>query len=121
MAELERGKPDWSASRADGHCAEKRKVFSTDYPSGALDSGGVVKGMNAKGFASITTGQIEHLTELAKQYGAKGLAFIKVENGEWKSPIVKFFSEEEKQALTSQLAIEEGDRSLCLDHAPGNV
>lgn len=79
---------------------------------GALDGGGVVKGLNAKGFAAITTGQIEHLTELAKQYGAKGLAFIKVENGEWKSPIVKFFSEEEKRALTEQLAIEEGDLVL---------
>ncbi len=79
---------------------------------GALDSGGVVKGMNAKGFAGITTGQIENLTELAKQYGAKGLAFIKVENGEWKSPIVKFFSEAEKAALTERLKIEEGDLVL---------
>jgi aspartyl-tRNA synthetase len=79
---------------------------------GALDSGGVVKAINAKGFASITTGQIENLTELAKQSGAKGLAFIKVENGEWKSPIVKFFSETEKAALTERLGIEEGDLIL---------
>jgi aspartyl-tRNA synthetase len=42
-------------------------------------------------------------------HGAKGLAFIKIENGEWKSPIVKFFSETEKQALRSKLNIEEGD------------
>ena len=41
--------------------------------------------------------------------GAKGLAFIKVEGGEWKSPIVKFFSDEEKAALTERLGIEEGD------------
>jgi len=79
---------------------------------GALDSGGTVKGINAKGLAGITTGQIENLTDLAKQYGAKGLAFIKVENGEWKSPIVKFFSEAEKTALTERLAIEEGDLIL---------
>ncbi len=79
---------------------------------GALDSGGVVKAINAKGFACITTGQIENLTELAKQAGAKGLAFIKVESGEWKSPIVKFFSEAEKAALTETLAIEEGDLIL---------
>src|SRR5260370_1145676 len=64
------------------------KVFRT-----ALDQNGVVKAINAKGFASITTGQIEDLTNLAKQAGAKGLAFIKVENGEWKSPILKFFSD----------------------------
>ena len=79
---------------------------------GALDGGGVVKAINAKGFARITTGQIETLTELAKQAGAKGLAFIKVENGEWKSPIVKFFSEAEKTALAERLAIEEGDLIL---------
>ena len=79
---------------------------------GALDAGGVVKAINAKGFAGITTGQIEELTELAKTAGAKGLAFIKVENGEWKSPIVKFFSEAEKLALIERLGIEEGDLIL---------
>jgi aspartyl-tRNA synthetase len=75
----------------------------------ALDSGGVVKAINAKGFAGITIGQADELTEIAKTFGAKGLAFIKVENGEWKSPIVKFFSDAEKSALKSKLQIEEGD------------
>jgi aspartyl-tRNA synthetase len=76
---------------------------------GALDSGGVVKAINAKGFAGITIGQADELTEIAKTFGAKGLAFIKVENGEWKSPIVKFFSDAEKAGLQSKLQIEEGD------------
>ena len=76
---------------------------------GALDAGGVVKAINAKGFAGITIGQADELTEIAKLYGAKGLAFIKIENGEWKSPIVKFFSDAEKTALQSKLKIEEGD------------
>jgi len=71
-----------------------------------------VKAINAKGFAGITTGQIEELTETAKVFGAKGLAFIKVENGEWKSPIVKFFNDSEKAALKSKLKIEEGDLIL---------
>ena len=75
----------------------------------ALDAGGVVKAINAQGFAGITIGQADELTEIAKLHGAKGLAFIKVENGEWKSPIVKFFSEAEKAALKSTLKIEEGD------------
>ena len=79
---------------------------------GALDAGGVVKGINAKGFAKITAGQIEDLTNLAKQSGARGLAFIKIEDGEWKSPIVKFFTESEKGALTQALGIEEGDLVL---------
>ena len=79
---------------------------------GALDSGGCLKAINAKRFASITTGQIEELTQMAKNFGAKGLAFIKIENGEWKSPIVKFFSEEEKAALSAAMGIEEGDLIL---------
>jgi aspartyl-tRNA synthetase len=78
----------------------------------AVDTGGVVKAINAKGLASATQGQIETLTETAKSFGAKGLAFIKVEGGEWKSPIVKFFSEAEKKALTEKLKIEEGDLVL---------
>jgi aspartyl-tRNA synthetase len=76
---------------------------------GVVDSGGVVKAINAKGFAGITIGQADELTEIAKLHGAKGLAFIKIENGEWKSPIVKFFSDAEKAALQSKLSVEEGD------------
>ena len=83
------------------------KVFS-----GAVATGGVVKALNAKGMADATQGQIETMTKYAKDFGAKGLAFIKVENGEWKSPIVKFFSETEKAALTTKLGIEEGDLIL---------
>ena len=79
---------------------------------GALDNVGVIKAINAKGFASITSGQIETLTEVAKSAGAKGLAFIKVENCEWKSPIVKFFTETEKAELSKQLKMEEGDLIL---------
>jgi aspartyl-tRNA synthetase len=83
------------------------KVFS-----GTIANGGVVKALNAKGMAGATQGQIETMTEYAKSFGAKGLAFIKVENGEWKSPIVKFFSDAEKAALASKLKIEEGDLIL---------
>jgi aspartyl-tRNA synthetase len=83
------------------------KVFS-----GAIANGGVVKALNAKGMAGATQGQIETMTEYAKSFGAKGLAFIKIENGEWKSPIVKFFNDAEKAALTSKLKIEEGDLIL---------
>jgi len=83
------------------------KVFS-----GAIANGGVVKALNAKGLAGATQGQIETMTEYAKSFGAKGLAYIKVENGEWKSPIVKFFSEAEKSSLTSKLNIGEGDLIL---------
>jgi aspartyl-tRNA synthetase len=83
-----------------------------------IEAGGVVKAINAKGLAGATQGQIETMTDYAKSFGAKGLAFIKVEKSadgatvEWKSPIVKFFSDAEKAALTAKLKIEEGDLIL---------
>jgi aspartyl-tRNA synthetase len=92
---------------SDVFAKSRFKVFR-----GALDNGGVVKCINAKGFAKITTGQIEDLTNLAKESGAKGLAFIKVEGAEWKSPIVKFIDEAEIQALKQRLEVEEGDLLL---------
>ena len=69
----------------------------------------MVKAFNAKGLADVTQGEMKHLEETAKSLGAKGLAFIKSENGEWKSPILKFFSDEEKTALKERLEVEEGD------------
>ena len=86
------------------------KVFS-----GALQSGGTVKAINAKGFSSITTGQVEALTQTAVQAGAKGLAYIQV-RGEavdtWRSPITKFLSPEEIEAMKAALNIEPGDLIL---------
>lgn len=78
---------------------------------GTLDGGGVVRAINAKGFAGITTGQMIRLNELATQAGmkVKQLAYIKVEGGEYKSPLWKFFSETEKAALIERLRVEEGD------------
>ncbi len=80
------------------------KVFAS-----TVAAGGCVKAVNAKGLADITQGEITALEEIAKSLGAKGLAFIKVEKGEWKSPIVKFLSETEKSELTKRLGIEDGD------------
>lgn len=80
------------------------KVFQS-----TVSSGGVIKAINAKGLADLTQGELKNLEDIAKSHGAKGLAFIKVEGGEWKSPIVKFFSDAEKTALTEKLGIAEGD------------
>lgn len=81
------------------------KVFA----AAANTPGSVVRAINAKGLADITQGELTNLETIAKAAGAKGLAFIKCEAGEWKSPIVKFFSEEEKAELRRRLAIEDGD------------
>ncbi|MGH7997673.1 MAG: aspartate--tRNA ligase [Opitutaceae bacterium] len=80
------------------------KVFAQ-----TLASGGAVKAVNAKGLADLTQGELKNLEDVAKSLGAKGLAFIKIEGGEWKSPIVKFFSEAEKAALAARLGLADGD------------
>lgn len=80
------------------------KVFKS-----TIASGGVVKALKGDGLAEVTQGEMTRLTDAAVSMGAKGLAFIKIEGGEWKSPIVKFFSEQEKAELTERLGIEEGD------------
>ena len=90
--------------------ASSFKVFS-----GAIKNGGVVKAINAKGFAAITTGQVDKLTEVAKQFGARGLAYIQVRGEDpstWRSPITKFLSPEELEGLRERLNIEEGDLIL---------
>ena len=87
------------------------KVFSA-----AVKNGGVVKAFKAPALANVTQGELKNLEEVAKSLGAKGLAFIKIEDGEWKSPIVKFFSDEEKVTLQEKLDLEEGRRRRA---APG--
>lgn len=80
------------------------KVFAS-----VVSSGGVIKAINAKGLSDITQGELKNLEDVAKTLGAKGLAFIKAENGAWKSPILKFLSEQEQDALRQRLNIEDGD------------
>jgi aspartyl-tRNA synthetase len=91
---------------ADVFAATEFKIFR-----GTLDGGGVVRAINAKGFAGITTGQMNRLNEIAIQAGlpVKTLAFVKCEGGEYKSPLWKFFTEAEKAALIAKLEIAEGD------------
>lgn len=80
------------------------KVFAD-----VASKGGVIKGINAKGCAKFSRKEIDDLTEFVKIYGAKGLAYVKVENGEWHSPIAKFFTPEEIATMNSSFAAEEGD------------
>ncbi len=80
------------------------KVFQS-----TVANGGVIKAINAKGLSDITQGELKNLEDVAKSLGAKGLAFIKIEGGEWKSPITKFLSEAEKADLQTRLDIADGD------------
>ncbi|HQC42311.1 MAG TPA: aspartate--tRNA ligase [Verrucomicrobiota bacterium] len=105
-------KPDTRFGMELADFTEEFKTSAFKVFSGTVAAGGVVKAINAKGLAGATQGQMEAMTEIATDLGAKGLASIKVENGNWKSPIAKFFSESEKEALTRKLQIEEGDLIL---------
>lgn len=84
------------------------KVFS-----GAVSSGGQVKAINVKGAADkYSRKDIDGLTEFVSVYGAKGLAWLKVEEEGLKGPISKFFSEEEQSQLSQLLETEKGDLLL---------
>ncbi|MEI6714762.1 MAG: aspartate--tRNA ligase [Verrucomicrobiota bacterium] len=82
------------------------KVFRS-----VLDGGGVIKAINAKGAAAaFSKEQLKKWEEWVKtELGAKGLAYIRLKDGEWESPIVKFFTEAEKAALSQRMGFEDGD------------
>lgn len=79
---------------------------------GAIEDGGVVKAINVKGGADMSRKEIDDLGVFAGEFGAKGLAWIKVSGGQWQSPIVKFFSAGERDALAAAVALEDGDLVL---------
>ena len=79
----------------------------------ALENNGYVKGINVKNHASdYSRKKIDQLTELAKTYKAKGLAWLKVNNGVGEGPIAKFFSEEQMQRLIEAMNGEDNDLLL---------
>ena len=76
----------------------------------SISRGGILKALNAKGKGNeLSRKEIDELTDYARSLGAKGLAWIKVLKDEWQSPIIKFFSEEERTALRDHLNMEDGD------------
>ncbi len=77
--------------------------------SGAIESGGSVKTICVKGASSLSRSQIDTFTEIAKQEGAGGLAYIMVEGGQAQSPITKFFSREELQTILHKNGAQDGD------------
>ncbi len=80
------------------------KVFSS-----VVKKGGIVKALNAKGCINFSRKEIDDLTELTAVYRAKGLAWIKVREDGWQSPIAKFFSDKEKEDMIRRIEIEPGD------------
>ncbi len=84
------------------------KVFAS-----VAESGGLVKAINAKGCASFSRKELDELTDFVAIYGAKGMAWVKIqEDGSWQSPIAKFFTEQELADLGAALKAQPGDLLL---------
>jgi aspartyl-tRNA synthetase len=99
---------------ADGTASSGFGVFDN-----ALASGGRVKAIVAPGMAGVTRREIDELTERARRFGAKGLAYLALENdGEIKGPIAKFLTNEMKRAIVEQSSANEGDLILIVADAP---
>lgn len=90
------------------------KVFSD-----VAAAGGLVKAINVKGAADFSRKDLDGFVDFVKIYGAKGLAWVKVTEEGWQSPIAKFFSADELAALNQQLAAEVGDLLLFVADTPG--
>ena len=81
--------------------------------TGALENGGSVRGINAKGQGAMPRKKIDALVEFAKTYGAKGLAYIAInEDGTYKSSFAKFMTEDEMNNIVAALSGEPGDLLL---------
>jgi aspartyl-tRNA synthetase len=92
------------------------KVFKS-----AIDNGGRIKAINAKGCASFSRKDLDDLTEFAGHYGARGMAWIKIKKDEWQSPITKFFRDSEIAAMQEALQAEPGDLILFGADTPETV
>jgi aspartyl-tRNA synthetase len=78
-----------------------------------VEGGGLVKALNAKGGASFSRAEIDkRLTNTCTRYGAKGMAWIKIQPDQWQGPIAKFFDESVRAGLTERMDLEVGDL-LC--------
>ena len=81
--------------------------------TGAIENGGSVRGINAEGQAAMPRKKIDKLVEFAKGYGAKGLAYLAVnEDGTYKSSFAKFMTEDELKALVDAMGGKAGDLLL---------
>ena len=93
------------------------KVFS-----GAVANGGIVKAINAKGAGDWSRGEVEKLADIAAANGAKGMAWIAfTSDGQEKSPIIKFFTDEEFAAMKEALDAQPGDLILFAADVPDTV
>jgi aspartyl-tRNA synthetase len=83
-----------------------------------VDQGGIVKAINGLGLSKLSRKELDELIDLAGVYGARGLAWVKLQNQGWQSPLAKFFPDGVKAALNERLEAREGDLLLFVADAP---
>jgi len=80
--------------------------------------GGIVKAVNGPGLSKLSRKELDELIDLAGVYGARGLAWVKLQSQGWQSPLAKFFPAGVKAALNERLKAREGDLLLFVADAP---
>jgi aspartyl-tRNA synthetase len=87
------------------------KVFAD-----AVKAGGLAKAIRVPGGADMSRKDLDELTEFVKIYGAKGMAWVKLQPDGWQSPIAKFFTPAQQQAMAQRLELKPGDLAVfCAD------
>ena len=106
-------KPDIRFGMELQNVTEVVKDFDFVVFKSAIENGGTVRGINAKGQGSMARKKIDKLVDFAKDYGAKGLAYIAIhEDGTVKSSFAKFMTEEQQASLIQAMGGENGDLLL---------
>ena len=87
----------------------------------ALEQGGIVKSLKLPGGARLSRRELDELIEFVKPFGAKGMAWIKIQDNGWQSPITKFLPEAIKDELGTRLRVEKGDIVFFIADQPSVV
>ena len=83
-----------------------------------VDQGGIVKAVNGPGLSKLTRKELDELIDLAGVYGARGLAWVKLQSQGWQSPLAKYFPAGVKAAIEARLEAKEGDLLLFVADTP---
>jgi aspartyl-tRNA synthetase len=83
-----------------------------------VEQGGVVKALNGPGLSRLSRKELDEIIDLTEVYGARGLAWVKIQKDGWQSPLAKYFPESVKHAVNLRLAAREGDLILLVADAP---
>jgi len=119
MARYGSDKPDLRLDLELGDVTEAARASGFQIFEKAVAAGGIVKGMRVEGGDRLSRSALDGLTELARPYGAKGVAFARVgEGGAWQAPFAKAFKDDARAAVNAKLGARPGDVLLFVADRP---